>query len=131
MAGAVALVVGLCVLSFAAGCALTAVVRRRGRTRVPAPLPAPEPVVAPPAPPMDLRLPPEDYATRPIHRNPVMGIPAALPASEPTRPLLSLVPDLDAESEPEVPTPQDQVRRMRVVRDAPEPDEPTRRESNR
>ncbi|WP_158843317.1 hypothetical protein [Saccharothrix deserti] len=110
MSGAV--VFGLCALSFAAGCVLTAVMLRRDRT--------PEPVTDARVPTMNLRLPPEDYATRPIHRNPVMGIPTALPPPEPARPTLVLVPDL----EPEEPVRQDEVRRMHVVRDAVESDEP-------
>ncbi|ONI83340.1 hypothetical protein ALI22I_32960 [Saccharothrix sp. ALI-22-I] len=99
-------------MSFAAGCALTAVMLSRERT----PEPAPEPVVDVRLPTLDLVWPPEDYTTKPIHRNPVMGIPAALPA--PSRPALALVPD----PEPEVPVRQDEVRRMHVVRDTPEPE---------
>ena len=133
MSGGVALVAGLCGLSFAAGCVLTAAVLGRERP----PVPAPEPVAAPPAPTLNLRLPPDDYATKPIHRNPVMGIPTALPAADPPRPALALVPDPGPEQDPgpdpERPVEQDQVRHMRVVRDVsePEPDEqPTRRESS-
>ncbi|MEU4739979.1 hypothetical protein AB0G02_05860 [Actinosynnema sp. NPDC023658] len=83
-----AVVFGLCALSFAAGCVLTAVMLRRDQP----PEQAPEPVEDPPAPRFEPRFPPEEYATRPIHRNPVVGIPTALPAPEPARPNLVLVP---------------------------------------
>ncbi|MFI9815702.1 hypothetical protein [Saccharothrix variisporea] len=103
MSGAVVFVFGLCALSFAAGCGLTAYLLRR----------EPEPVAppAPPVPDLELRLdivwPPEDYATKPIHRNPVMGLPVTERPPEPVRPALTLVPDLDPvlndpEPEPEV-----------------------------
>ncbi|MEJ2857053.1 MULTISPECIES: hypothetical protein [unclassified Saccharothrix] len=101
MSGAVVFVFGLCALSFAAGCGLTAYLLRRE------PEPAPP---APAAPDVELRLdvvwPPEDYATKPIHRNPVMGLPVTERPAEPVRPALTLVPDLDpvlndAEPEPE------------------------------
>lgn len=121
MSGAVAFVFGLCALSFAAGCALTAVMLRREQP----PEPVPEPVVDVRVPTLDLVWPPEDYTTRPIHRNPVIGTLTALPA--PARPVLALVPD--PEPEPEKPVRQDEVRRMHVVRDTPEP-EPTRRNPN-
>lgn len=138
-----AVVVGLCALSFTAGCVLTSAMLRRERP----PVSAPEPVVRAPEPAVDERWPPEDYATRPIHRNPVLGIPTALPAPEPARPALTLVPDqeFDHLSEPEEPTPLDEVRHMHVVRDVPAPavdgqtdgrvdqvdERPARRESNR
>lgn len=112
MSGAVASVFGLCALSFAAGCVLTAVMLRREQP----PGPESEPVVDPPEPGVRLQWPPEEYTTRPIHRNPVIGIPAALPAREPGRPTLALVPDPD----PEEPVQLDEVRRMRVVRGLPE-----------
>jgi hypothetical protein len=137
-----AVVVGLCALSFAAGSVVTAAVLRRERT----PVAAPEPVVWAPEPTADPGWPPEDYVTRPIHRNPVLGLPTALPAPSPgsARPALALVPDqgVDRLSEPEKPSPLDEVRHMHVVRDVPAPEvdgqadgqtdeRPARRESNR
>ncbi|GAA1336510.1 hypothetical protein [Saccharothrix algeriensis] len=92
MSGAVAFVFGLCALSFAAGCVLTACMLRRE----PEP-PEPEPVAERPEPPrLDLRWPPEDYATKPIHRNPVVGLPLSAPPAEQVRPALTLVPSPDA-----------------------------------
>ncbi|MCE7000595.1 hypothetical protein LZG04_38140 [Saccharothrix sp. S26] len=109
----VAVVFGLCALSFAAGCVLTAVMLRRDSP----PEPTPEPAPAPPPPRFELRFPPEDYATKPIHRNPVMGVPTALPAPRPARPKLVLVPDPKPAAE--LPVRQDAVRRMHVVRPTP------------
>jgi hypothetical protein len=111
----VAVVFGLCALSFAAGCVLTAVMLRRD----PPPEPAPEPAAPPPPPRFEPRLPPDDYATKPIHRNPVMGLPPALPSPRPARPNLVLVPD--PPSGAELPVRQDAVRRMHVVRPGPTP----------
>ncbi|GAA0263290.1 hypothetical protein GCM10010492_75440 [Saccharothrix mutabilis subsp. mutabilis] len=92
MSGAVAFVFGLCALSFAAGCVLTAYMLRRE------PEPETPPAVAPEPPPVELKLdvvwPPEDYATKPIHRNPVLGLPVTERPAEPARPALTLVPDL-------------------------------------
>ncbi|MCG8921276.1 hypothetical protein [Lentzea sp. CC55] len=101
MAGAVGIVFGLCVLSFTLGAALMyTLVRRREETalaeldrpeqpaeRTWVPKPAVEPVT-------------DDYDTRPIHRNPVMGLPQLEPAlaslSEPVSgPVLRSVPRLD------------------------------------
>lgn len=127
MSGAVVFVFGLCALSFAAGCGLTAYLLRR----------EPEPV-APPAPAvpdvevkLDVVWPPEDYATKPIHRNPVMGLPVTERPAEPVRPALTLVPDLDPvlkdpEPEPEV-TPEPVVVEVPaqpepVVVELPEPE---------
>ncbi|RKT57188.1 hypothetical protein [Saccharothrix australiensis] len=90
MSGAIAFVFGLCALSFAAGCVLTAYMLRRE----PEPEPTPPPVWRA-EPKLDLRLPREEYATRPIHRNPVVGLPITAPPEEPTRPALTLVPSLD------------------------------------
>ncbi|WP_447003945.1 hypothetical protein ACRAKI_30555 [Saccharothrix isguenensis] len=140
MAGVV-FVIGLCALAFVVGCLLTAVALKRDRGRGQPPRPAPAPPPADPYRPMvDVRRLPEDYATKPIHRNPVMGIPTALPPSEPARPTLSLVPDPEPDPEPEEPVRQGEVRHMHVVRDLPRPaadvpepaggDEPARRESN-
>ncbi|WP_447009408.1 hypothetical protein [Saccharothrix hoggarensis] len=119
-----ALVIGLCALSFAAGCVVTAVMLRRERT----PEPEVRPEGPPPIPDVELRWPPEDYVTKPIHRNPVMGIPTALPPPEPSRPTLVVVPDPEPEDETEEPVRQDEVRRMRVVRDVPDDPDPDRRE---
>lgn len=125
-------VVGLCALAFAMGCLLMSVVLGRDRGEpppraTPAP-PAPDPVTSV----IDPRRLPEDYATKPIHRNPVMGIPPALPPPAP-RPRLSLVPDPPPDLEPGEPVRQDEVRPVHVVRDLPRPavgDEAARRESN-
>ncbi|TQM83172.1 hypothetical protein FHX81_5590 [Saccharothrix saharensis] len=108
----VAFVFGMCALSFAAGCVLTAVMLRRE----PPPDPRPEPAPAPP-PRFEPRFPPEDYATKPIHRNPVMGLPPALPTQRPARPNLVVVPDPKPSAV--LPVRQDAVRRMHVVRPAP------------
>ncbi len=107
----VAVVFGLCALSFAAGCVLTAVMLRRDQP----PEPAPEPVPAAPPPGLEPPFPPGDYATKPIHRNPVMGLPSALPAPRPTRPNLVLVPDPPPATE--LPVRQHAARRMHVVPD--------------
>jgi hypothetical protein len=109
-----AVVFGLCALSFAAGCVLTAVMLRREQP----PEPTSEPAAAEPEFLFEPQFPPEEYATKPIHRNPVMGIPTALPASARLRPNLVVVPD----PAPETGNPegQDEVRRMHVVRTAPE-----------
>jgi hypothetical protein len=123
----VVFVVGLCALAFALGCLLTSVVLRRDREQPP-PQAAPTPSTTDRstdrltdrfAPMIDLGRLPADYATRPIHRNPVVGIPPALPPSEPSRPKLSLVPDPEPDLEPEEPVRQDEVRHMHVVRDLP------------
>ncbi|ACU39861.1 hypothetical protein Amir_6054 [Actinosynnema mirum DSM 43827] len=84
MTGAVAFVFGLCMLSFAAGCVLTAWMLRRAEDveEEPAEADGDGPVeregAAPEAggrarahPPS---FPPDDFATRPIHRNPVVGV---------------------------------------------------------
>ncbi|GAB2984114.1 hypothetical protein [Saccharothrix stipae] len=107
----VAVVFGMCALSFAAGCVLTAVMLRRDQPPEPAPRPA-APVS--PAPVFEPQFPPEDYVTRPIHRNPVVGVPVALPAPEPARPNLVLV--TDARPGAAKPVRLDEVRRMHVVR---------------
>ncbi|MBY8847917.1 hypothetical protein [Saccharothrix longispora] len=117
MSGAVAFVVGLCALSFVAGCVLTAVMLRRE------PVPEEEPrqwseAVEPDVREREQPWPPEDYATRPIHRNPVLGIPVpGIPQVLPEQPRLSVVPD----PEPERPVEPAAVRRIHLVRDLPEP----------
>lgn len=111
----VAVVVGLCALSFAAGCVLTAFMLRRDQPPEPVPQPAP----APPMPLFEPQFPPEDYATKPIHRNPVMGIPTALPAPERPIPRPNLVAVPDPVSHNGKPARQDEVRRMHVVRTEP------------
>jgi hypothetical protein len=82
MAGAVGIVFGLCVLSFTLGAALMYVlVRRREDARGPSTSAADRPVertwVEKPA-----RVEPVDdgYDSRPIHRNPVVGLPQLEPA---------------------------------------------------
>ena len=81
MAGAIGIVFGLCVLSFTLGAALMYVVLRRREDAAGVSSPADEPVertwVEKPAAvgPVD-----EDYDSRPIHRNPVMGLPQLEPA---------------------------------------------------
>jgi hypothetical protein len=113
----VVFVVGLCALAFALGCLLASVVLRRDREQPP-PRAAPTPSTTDRfTPVIDLRRLPADYAIRPIHRNPVMGIPPALPPSEPSRPKLSLVPDPEPDLEAEEPVRQDEVRHMHVVRE--------------
>ncbi|MCC8245832.1 hypothetical protein [Saccharothrix luteola] len=113
----VAFVFGLCALSFAAGCVLTAVMLRREQPPEPTPQPAP----AAPMPRFEPHFPPEDYATKPIHRNPVMGIPTALPEPDRPTPRPNLVAVPDPVSRNGKPARQDEVRRMHVVRAEPEP----------
>ncbi|WP_433264349.1 hypothetical protein ACQPZF_34800 [Actinosynnema sp. CS-041913] len=69
---------------------LTAFMLRREPEAEPAPPPAPAPRAEPR---LDFRRPPEDYATKPIHRNPVMGLPVSAPPAVESRPALALVPD--------------------------------------
>ncbi|MFS8103158.1 hypothetical protein LFM09_39125 [Lentzea alba] len=95
MAGAVGIVFGLCVLSFTLGAALMYVVLRRREDGAPpsnaaADAPAErawveKPVVEPVE---------DDYDTRPIHRNPVVGLPQLEPA-------LAALAEPVAEPEPE------------------------------
>ncbi|WP_434439758.1 hypothetical protein [Lentzea sp. E54] len=82
MAGAVGIVFGLCVLSFTLGAALMYVlVRRREDAASGEPSPGDAPVertwVEKPA---AVEPAPDDYDTRPIHRNPVVGLPHLEPA---------------------------------------------------
>jgi hypothetical protein len=100
MAGAVGIVFGLCVLSFTLGAALMYVLVRRREdadSQVPAPSEAPDertwvekPIAVEPVD--------DEYDSRPIHRNPVMGLPQVEPAlaalAEPVA-----KPELVAESE--------------------------------
>lgn len=87
MAGAVAFVFGLCALSFAAGCVVTAIMLRPSSSEEDVRPPV-EPVVpAPPPEQPEVRLLAEDLGTKPIHRNPVVSrpVPVALePVSDPT-----------------------------------------------
>ncbi|GGP46746.1 hypothetical protein [Saccharothrix coeruleofusca] len=94
-----AVVLGLCALSFAVGCVLTAVMLRRteaeeveraeegedGMVTEPAPAepapPQPAPAPEPDGERLELRWPEDDFATRPIFRNPVVGLPVR-PAGE-------------------------------------------------
>jgi hypothetical protein len=84
MAGAVGIVFALCLLSFTVGAALMYVVVRRHEDASEAP-PAPE-VTAPGAGdawvprPASVEPAEDDYDTRPIHRNPVVGLPRVEPA---------------------------------------------------
>lgn len=80
MAGAVGIVFGLCVLSFTLGAALMYVVLRR-REDAEAPSPSDEPVERTWVEKLALVEPVEDdYDSRPIHRNPVVGLPQLEPA---------------------------------------------------
>lgn len=97
MAGAVGIVFGLCVLSFTLGAALMYVlVRRRedagGRAASTSDQPVERTwVEKPPAvEPVD-----DDYDSRPIHRNPVVGLPQLEPA-------LAMVAEPVAEQEPDI-----------------------------
>ncbi|MCP2246978.1 hypothetical protein [Lentzea aerocolonigenes] len=98
MAGAVGIVFGLCVLSFTLGAALMYVVLRR-REDAASPSPSDEPVertwVEKPAlvEPVE-----DDYDSRPIHRNPVVGLPQLEPALSV---LAAPVAEPEAEVEPE------------------------------
>ncbi|HEX6342026.1 hypothetical protein [Umezawaea sp.] len=97
MAGAVAFVFGLCALSFAAGCVVTAVMLRHTdpaeEAEQNAALPNPEPA-PPPAEPLALPAPPE-LAAKPIHRNPVVSrpIPISLEHGDAAPAALALAPD--------------------------------------
>ncbi|ANZ38209.1 hypothetical protein BBK82_21220 [Lentzea guizhouensis] len=88
MAGAVGIVFGLCVLSFTLGAALMYVVTRRREDASEAP-PVPAAAAAPGVSTSDATWVPrpapvegveDDYDSRPIHRNAVMGLPQAEPA---------------------------------------------------
>jgi len=103
MAGAVAFVFGLCALSFAAGCVVTAFMLRR-----PEPGDEPAPVLeqawpepAPRTEQLELRWPSEDFVSKPIHRNPVVGFAVVPePEAEP-EPVAEVVPEPEPEPEPE------------------------------
>jgi hypothetical protein len=83
MAGAVAFVFGLCALSFAAGCVVTAIMLRASAPEEEVVRPPAEPAAPAPRPEQpELRLLVEDFSAKPIHRNPVVGLPA-LTALEP------------------------------------------------
>lgn len=117
MAGAVGIVFGLCVLSFTAGAALMyVVVRRREEPEAEAPQPIPQPVaqdwVEPSDEQLELRWHNPEYDSKPIHRNPVLGMP----------PLLDERPEPDAEPDPE-PEPEPEPE---TVLSEPEP-EPERK----
>jgi len=86
MAGAVAFVFGLCALSFAAGCVVTAIMLRAPIPDEETAQPSADPVVPAPQPEqLELRLLSEDFSAKPIHRNPVVGrpIPVALKPAVP------------------------------------------------
>ncbi|MGW6936162.1 hypothetical protein ACWGE0_39315 [Lentzea sp. NPDC054927] len=83
MAGAIGIVFGLCVLSFTLGAALMYVVlrRREDAGAPPASSPSDEPVERTwVEKPVAVEPVPDDYDTRPIHRNPVIGLPQLEPA---------------------------------------------------
>ncbi|HWO59324.1 MAG TPA: hypothetical protein VNO31_04740, partial [Umezawaea sp.] len=94
MAGAVAFVFGLCALSFAAGCVVTAVMLRHPDPAEDAPVPTAPPQPEP-VPPLRLSLPSAEVAAKPIHRNPVVGLPApvALEHGDAAPAALALAPD--------------------------------------
>ncbi|SDG37723.1 hypothetical protein SAMN05216553_107421 [Lentzea fradiae] len=99
MAGAVGIVFGLCVLSFTLGAAMMYVLVRRREDAVPeadAPVErtwVERPVVVEPVD--------DDYDTRPIHRNPVVGLPRLEPAlAALAEPAVTPVGDEDGEAEP-------------------------------
>src|SRR5690349_6709509 len=98
MAGAVGIVFGLCVLSFTLGAALMYVVLRR-REDATSPSPSDEPIERTWVEKPGLVEPVEDdYDSRPIHRNPVVGLPQLEPA-------LAVLADPVAEPEPVEPEP--------------------------
>ena len=113
MAGAVGIVFGLCVLSFTLGAALMYVVLRR-REDAASPSPSDEPVertwVKKPAlvEPVE-----DDYDSRPIHRNPVVGLPQLEPA-------LAVLAAPVEESEPEPVGKSEPVAELELVAE-PEP----------
>ena len=98
MAGAVGIVFGLCVLSFTLGAALMYVVLRRREDAAASVEPAAErPVDETWVPKPAVEPVEDDYDSRPIHRNPVVGLPQLEPA------LASLVePVAPAAAEPVV-----------------------------
>ncbi len=139
MAGAVGIVFGLCVLSFTVGAALMYVVMRRREDASESP-PAPAAAAAAGSKgvwvPRPASVEPvDDYDTRPIHRNPVVGLPQVEPAlatfAEPVvleKPVLvkKLVP---VEEEPvaeepvvEEPVVEEPVVEEPVVAEEPEPE---------
>ena len=84
MAGAVGIVFGLCVLSFTLGAAVMYVVLRRredaaSSSEVSSEVPA-QRADAWVAKPAVVEPVADDYGSRPIHRNPVMGLPQMEPA---------------------------------------------------
>ncbi|SER51866.1 hypothetical protein SAMN05216188_11285 [Lentzea xinjiangensis] len=96
MAGAVGIVFGLCVLSFTIGAALMYVLVRRREDRAAAPSPSTgsaEPGPDAPAQrawvgkPVVVEPVDDDYDTRPIHRNPVVGLAQLEPALTPAEPV--------------------------------------------
>jgi len=80
MAGAFAFVFGLCALSFAGGCVVTAIMLRRADPAEEVVRTVPDPAEPAPPTPVESRpvldWPPDDVAAKPIHRNPVVGLPA-------------------------------------------------------
>src|SRR3954454_7033737 len=81
MAGAVAFVFGLCALSFAAGCVVTAIMFRTSEAEEETAQPQADPIPLAPQPEqLELRWPDDHFTSKPIHRNPVVSrpVPAAL-----------------------------------------------------
>ncbi|MEO6082729.1 MAG: hypothetical protein ABIQ18_06445 [Umezawaea sp.] len=81
MAGAVAFVFGLCALSFAAGCVVTAIMLRASVAEEETAPPQADPIPLAPQPEqLELRWPDDHFTSKPIHRNPVVSrpTPAAL-----------------------------------------------------
>ncbi|TWP53544.1 hypothetical protein FKR81_06225 [Lentzea tibetensis] len=109
MAGAVGIVFGLCVLSFTAGAALMyVVVRRREEHGAEVPQAVGDAAPAPPDEQLELRWHEPAYDVRPIHRNPVVGMPPVfeeVEEPEPVRglfePVAEVEPEPVAEAEPE------------------------------
>lgn len=131
MAGAVGIVFGLCVLSFTLGAALMYVLvrRREDAAAPPASAAGDEPVrqtwVEKPAAvePVD-----DDYDSRPIHRNPVVGLPQLEPALAAfAAPVAERDPVAEPEpvSEPELvgePEPVDEAEVVAEAEPEPEPE---------
>ncbi|GAB2820034.1 hypothetical protein [Lentzea nigeriaca] len=103
MAGAVGIIFGLCVLSFTLGAAMMYVlVRRREDAHAPSTSPSDAPAervwVEKPAVVEPIE---DDYDSRPIHRNPVVGLPRLEPAlAVLAKPVADPEPVAEAESEP-------------------------------
>ncbi len=145
MAGAVAFVFGLCALSFAAGCVVTAIMLRNtdpAEEQRPQQHPTIPQAETPLPEEPELHWPPDDFTSKPIHRNPVMGLRgpptlhlAPVPDST-TAPLLTLVeqvktrpPTLSLVGGPSEPHPatesDDEIARPKTAEKDPATDHPT------